>query len=212
MTIEIWKDIVGYEGYYQVSNLGNVRSLDRLVKHPKGGDKLVNGKILKSKSYDEKKSYPSVMLNKNGERKTFNVHRLVARAFPEVCGEWFDGCCVDHIDTNHGNNNCKNLRICTHHENNMNPITRKKYHDMQVGKKKNFTIWNKGIKLPQLSGENSGRSRAILQFDMCGNFIAEWVNTTSAAESIGIARTSITNCLVGRSKNAFGCLWKYKEV
>ena len=161
MAEEIWRDIEDWVGLYQVSNLGRVRSVDGFQYHEEGGLIKKKGKMLKCGK--SPCGYIQCIFSRFGRKKTNLVHRLVAKAFPEICGKWFEGCVVDHIDTVRDNNNAENLRVCTHHENNMNPITRKKYHDMQVGKKKNFIIWNKGKKLPQLSGEKSGRSRPIFQ-------------------------------------------------
>lgn len=205
---EVWRDVKDWEGLYQVSNLGRIRSLDGVQFHEEGGLMKKKGQIIKSRN--SKCGYPQCFFNRFGNKKTVLVHRIVAKAFPEICGEWFDGCVVDHIDTIRTNNNATNLRVCTHHENNMNPITRKKYHDMQIGKKKNYPAWNKGLKLPELSGENSGRSRAILQFSLNGDFIKRWVNTAIAGDTLGISRTAITNCLSGLSKTAKKYIWKYE--
>ena len=54
---------------------------------------------------------------------TYRVHRLIAKAFPEICGEWFEGAVVDHINGNCLDNRAVNLRVCTSKENSNNPIT-----------------------------------------------------------------------------------------
>ena len=77
--LEIWKDIAGYEGYYQVSNLGRVKSLDRIVKREYRGNTTVKGRILKFNL--NHKGYPIVYLYLNSKQKTISVHRLVAMAF-----------------------------------------------------------------------------------------------------------------------------------
>lgn len=207
---EIWRDIDDWKGFYQVSNLGRVRSLDGVQFHEEGGLIKKRGQMLKP-CKNKKTGYLICIFQRFKKKKNNLVHRLVAKAFPEICGEWFEDCVVDHIDTIRDNNKAENLRVVTHHENNMNPITRKKYHDMQIGKKKEKPAWNKGLKLPQLSGENSKRSKTILQFSKNGDFIKKWVNTSLAADTLGIARTSITNCLVGRSQSANNFLWKYES-
>lgn len=79
--MEIWKDVVGYEGYYQVSNLGRVRSLDRVLDKPNiltGGQTIRKGKILKQK---ELSGYMYVNLCVHDKRHHCRVHRLVAEAF-----------------------------------------------------------------------------------------------------------------------------------
>ncbi len=112
MMKEIWKDIVGYEGYYQVSNLGRVKSLSR---HCVVGwaDFLSKEKILKQSINNG--GYKYVWLHKSGQRKIFKIHRLVAMAFiPNPKGFR----CVNHKDENRENNNVENLEWCTHSYNN----------------------------------------------------------------------------------------------
>lgn len=76
---EEWKDITGYEGLYQVSTLGNVRSYDKIVGCRGGKTRLVKGKILAPTRSGN--GYVKVMLTKNKTRRNRNVHRLVAEAF-----------------------------------------------------------------------------------------------------------------------------------
>lgn len=110
---EIWKDIKGYEGYYQVSNLGRVRSLDRYVPN---GDRLQfrNGKLktLMTNMY----GYYVVKLSKNNVDKNIPVHILVAKTFIED-REYSDGWEVNHKDFNRTNNNVDNLEWVTRQEN-----------------------------------------------------------------------------------------------
>lgn len=105
---EIWKDIQGYEGLYQVSNLGRVKSLARLDTR----GQRVSEKILKLGKH--RAGYFRVNLYKNGKMKQYLVHRLVALAFipnPENKEQ------VNHIDGNKQNNVIENLEWCTHSEN-----------------------------------------------------------------------------------------------
>jgi hypothetical protein len=90
---EEWKDIVGHEGFYTVSSLGNVFST--LKNIPMSAKKEKNG-------------YERITLAKNGARKTVSIHRLVVEAF---IGTIPKGFCVDHIDNNRANNARENLRI-----------------------------------------------------------------------------------------------------
>lgn len=101
---EVWKDIAGYEGLYQVSNLGRIKSLDRIVKRKSQPNLPIVGKILNPRK--GKNGYAYVSLSKEAKRKTANVHRLVAEAFVEK----HEGCnVVNHIDGNKENNICDNL-------------------------------------------------------------------------------------------------------
>lgn len=111
---EIWKDIPNYEGLYQVSDLGNVRSLDRVVKGKAGCKKRIKGKVLKRNL--DKSGYPHVNLSKDSKLKTFTVHQLVCICF---LNHKPNGCkmVVDHINEIRTDNRVSNLRIITHQEN-----------------------------------------------------------------------------------------------
>ena len=76
IVLEIWRDVVGYEGYYQVSNTGKVKSISRNIWNGKGYIKS-SGKLLKQGT--NQKGYPIVYLSKNSKSKTITVHRLVAK-------------------------------------------------------------------------------------------------------------------------------------
>ena len=111
MTNEIWKDIEGYEGLYQVSTCGNVKSLPK-VRRNGTGTYIQKEKLLKPSNTST--GYKKVELCKDGKRKSFKVHRLVAQAFipnPENKRE------VNHIDGNKHNNNVNNLEWVTSSEN-----------------------------------------------------------------------------------------------
>lgn len=108
----IWKDIPGYEGYYQVSNTGEVRSLDRVVYKSDGVFQKRYGRLLPHK--ENKDGYRIVRLSKDGVRKQFNVHSLVAKTF--VSG-YFEGAEVNHKDCGRTNNVPENLEWVTHFDN-----------------------------------------------------------------------------------------------
>ena len=108
---EVWKDIKGYEGIYQVSNFGRVKSVARKIKL-KQYIKETTEKIMKLDL--NKRGYLYVHLCKNGKYKAYRVHRLVADAFVEN-PEHKDQ--VNHIDRNVLNNKSSNLEWCTNAEN-----------------------------------------------------------------------------------------------
>ena len=101
---EIWKDVKGYEGIYQVSNMGNVKSLERTAKCPYG-KRTVRELILNP--FDNGTGFMSVRLYKKSQSKAYYVHRLVAEAFIE---NPFNQKRVIHIDRNVENNRADNLK------------------------------------------------------------------------------------------------------
>lgn len=119
---EIYKDIIGYEGLYQVSNLGNVKNLERKVKCTRNGKqalRTVKEKVLK---FGKQGRYLRVTLSKNCVRADVSVHRLVAKAFLNIESDFKylkhgEQMVVDHIDNNPWNNNADNLQLITHREN-----------------------------------------------------------------------------------------------
>lgn len=109
MQNETWVAITGYEGRYEVSNLGRVRRTDRIRKTPcRGKDATIRGRILSQRA--QKNGYLCVDLFKDGKAKTFRVHRLVAFAFVENPNGYDE---VNHIDEDKTNNAASNLEWCT---------------------------------------------------------------------------------------------------
>ena len=110
--MEIWKDITGYEGYFQVSNLGNFRSLDRIIKYKNSGTRLYPGKpLLKETTLD---GYQRIVLMKEAIKRRFMCHRLVAQEFiPNPENKPF----INHINGNKSDNRAENLEWCTQSEN-----------------------------------------------------------------------------------------------
>jgi len=111
---EVWKDIPGYEGKYQVSDLGRVRSLDREVIYKDGRIGSYKGQILKPRNVGNGRL--GVALTKDFKRKNYKVHILVALTF---IGERPKGYDVCHIDSNPLNNKLNNLRYDTRNQNNI---------------------------------------------------------------------------------------------
>ena len=107
---EIWKDIEGYEGSYQVSDYGNVRGLDRYVDCLNGQRRFIRGRTIKV-SKDSRNFYMLTRLCFNGDTETRLAHRLVAEAFIPNPNNYPQ---VNHKDEDKANNNVGNLEWCTH--------------------------------------------------------------------------------------------------
>lgn len=131
MQEEVWKDIPEYEGCYQVSNQGNVRSLDRLVMM-KGKYKFIKkGKLMSP--HINGRGYLSTVLSVNSKRETFTIHRLVALAFFNHRYDKSLGLVIDHIDGNKFNNNIKNIQIITQRDNTIKSLDKKNKTSKYIG-------------------------------------------------------------------------------
>lgn len=182
---EIWKDIKGYEGLYQVSNLGNVKSINHYNKF---GEKtiLYKGKVLKQQII-KTNGYLSVNLSKNGKTKKFLVHRLVAEAFITNSNNYL---VINHIDENKLNNSLDNLEWCTYLYNN-----------------------NYGEHSEKISTTRSkNKNKKVYQYDLKGNLIKIFNNSMEAKKIMGYKNNSITRCCRKLQKTTGGFIWKYKDT
>ena len=205
---EIWKDIQGYEGLYQVSNLGNVRSVDRTIVDSLGREHPYKGQILKPMLVAH--GYLEVNLSKGDKRKPVNIHRLVAKEFipnPHNLPE------INHIDENKQNNAAYNLEWCTS-KYNANYGTRNER--VMCARMKN-SKWQKAIqdhtrKLGKRYGRINGlnNSKPVLQYSVDGKFIKEWVSMREVKRELSIDNCSIARCCNGKQKTAGHYIWKFK--
>lgn len=187
---EIWKDIQGYEGLYQVSNQGNVKSLHFGTKyhHPNWQnqeDKLLRPKLATS-------GYYRVELYKPGSRKCLYIHRLVAIAFipnPEGKTE------VNHIDGNKLNNSVDNLEWASRSEN--------QRHAIKLGLRKSSPMAGR-------TGAKNPNSKQVIQYDLDGNFVKLWECSADAAKAFNKKHPAIKDCANYRYKTSLGYIWRFK--
>ena len=186
---EEWKDIVGYEGQYQVSNIGRVRSLDRIINNHRG--------IYKRTGYikaicDASGGYKSVGLCKNGISKNILLHILVAKAFIQ---NPFCKRTVNHINCDKSDNRACNLEWATDSENIKHAYINglKKSPKSQLGK----------------TGFRSSRGIPVVQIDRKTNKqICVFGSAHEAQRKTGVNYTDILYCCRGKLKTAGGFIWK----
>ena len=175
-TKEIWKEIDDFSNYY-VSNYGRVKSLKY------GKERILVQNI-------ERGGYLHVMLTKDRKKYTKKVHRLVAFAFPEICGEWFEGAEVNHKDENKQNNKAENLEWCDHSYNNT------------YGDKTARMIKNR-------KGKN--KCKPVTQLSKSGEIINKYPSAREAARVLGVSNIYISMCCRGIRKTAYGYKWNYNN-
>lgn len=188
---EIWKDIKGYEGKYQASNRGQIRSVPRIITSKDGRKMKYKGKIL-TPSTDQKKKYQRVILMFNGHSATKLVHRLVADAFIE---NPLSLPCINHKDEDPTNNSVENLEWCTW-----------KYND---------NYGNHGQRI------SDNHSKKVVQYTINGEKVKVFKNAFEAEKETGINASQIRSVAVGKVRHgkhgrqpfltAGGYKWKYVE-
>ena len=110
---EVWKEIKNYEGYYEVSNFGRFRSMDRVITYSDGRTRFYKGEIIEGTIGRD--GYIDVKLSKDGITKTRKLHRLIAQTFIPIEND--NNLEVNHIDYNRTNNKIDNLEWVTHIDN-----------------------------------------------------------------------------------------------
>lgn len=174
---EIWKDIEGYEGYYQVSSFGNVRGIDRVVFQQNNRKRFWKGKPIHIRT---KVGYSYVQLCKNQIQIDYRVHRLVAIAFIETSDRALQ---VNHKNGVKTDNRVENLEWCTSSYN--------QRHSFENLNRKRSRAWL-GV-----TGENNPKSKKII--DVSNGKV--YSSVKECAESNGINRKTLNNKLCGRRAN-----------
>lgn len=179
---EVWRDVVGYEGYYVVSNKGIVKGLDRKLNN----NRFYKGKILKQR--EDKNGYLVINLNKGGDAKTLKVHRLVAISFLGIIDGKNE---VNHIDGDKKNNIVSNLEWVNSSENQI--------HAFKIGLQKPHNgNTNKEVYQLSLDGEILAEYKSLTEASI-------------AMIGSNLGKTGISRCCLGKSKTSYGYKWKFKE-
>lgn len=185
---EVWKQIPGYEGIYDVSSAGRVRSW-RVTGH----DGISSAsKILRSNA--RKDNYINVVLRNDRLKKAFGIHQLVLLAFvPNIHNKPF----ANHLNGLRWDNRIENLEWCTNKEN--------LQHAHRTGLCKNHARFWLGK-----TGENHTRSKAVIQLSLSGEQIAEYPSTRAAAIAVNGDQSTVSLCCIGQRKTHKGFKWEHK--
>lgn len=189
---EIWKPVLGYEGYYEVSDLGRVRGSDRIITQKNGKRYFRRSYIIKQHIGDV--GYYCVHLRKDGIGKHLRTHVLVCTAFH---GPRPNGMEVLHLDGTRTNNRADNLIWGTRSDNMKDPICKSK----RIAASR--ALW--------VNGRMESKKKAVEKYDICGTLVAEYESTSAAARATGLMRESISHVCLGKSKTAGGYIWKFKK-
>lgn len=183
--IEMWKAVPGYEGFYEVSSWGRIRSVDKvIIRRRVNRRQSIKGKLLNPNKND--KGYNRIRLQAEGQRsKTFRMARLVALLFvpnPDNLPE------VNHDDLNKDNDHYKNLSWSTRMDN-----MRHAFENRVIRRYKN---------------ELNVASKKVAQYDMAGKLIKLWPSMAEAKRS-GFQASGICKVCKGEVKQHAGYIWKY---
>lgn len=189
--MEEWRAVKGYEGYYEVSNVGRVRSVSGRYK----------GRILRI----QKQRYATVCLSANKIEKTKTIHRLVAEAFIENPQ---NKPYIDHVDTNTFNNKVSNLRWVTALENQNNPLTRSHISLGKTGKSRpKYTMKEERKRKIALA-----KSTPVVCYSLDNRILQEFRTIQDAAKFARVSVFAIYHCIDGLSKSSAGYKWKFKNT
>lgn len=187
--MEVWKDVVGYEGLYKVSTNGRIRSLDRIIPSKAGSRMTRYGKVL-SPAITKAGYHLMTFVNHDTVRAQYLIHRVIALTFltnPDNFPQ------VNHINGIKTDNRPANLEWCTGSHNSL--------HALKLGLST----------IPDNKGKfNRGNSKPVLQIDINGTVIKRWPSAMEACRILNIKCSGvITNVCKGRQVTAAKYKWEF---
>lgn len=189
--MEIWKDVIGWEGYYQVSNYGNVRSLPRLINSSRGRQRIHKGIMVKP-CIENKRSYV-IRLSRNNSDTTIKLHRLVAKHFiPNPENKRY----INHIDGNPKNNHVSNLEWCTAHENMIH----------------SYRVLGRRRPMQGVTGEKHQSSKPVYVTKLGGSNPVRFVSLRLACAATGVSNPCASNVCTGKRKATKGFVFQYADA
>lgn len=185
MRKEIWKNIKGFENIYQISNYGNIKNIKK--------------NILIKPFISKKTKYYQIDLCKNGHKKRYSIHRLVAQAFISNPNNFPQ---VNHKDENKQNNRYDNLEWCTA-KYNSNYGTCKQRIGIKSSQKKHTYETKQKI--------SKALSKPIIQYSKNNTFIKEWGSAYEVQRKLRISKSNVNECCNNKRKSAGNYIWKFKK-
>lgn len=182
MMEEIWKSVKGFEGLYEVSNMGRIKSLHRVIMRSNGKKQSFQERILKGVISD----YYQVFLSKNGKSFKEYIHRIVATHFipnPENKPQ------VNHKNSNRFDNRSENLEWVTVKENHT--------HALKFGYR--------------AIGSNHPQAKTIYQYTKDRVFVREWGCSVDIKNELGFKQGNISSACLGKFKTSKGFIWTYAK-
>ena len=185
MEKEIWKDVVWWEWYYQVSDQWNVKSLSRFRRITKRS-RWTKERLLKFMKTT--KWYSAVMLCRYGKMYNTSVHRLVAKHFIGI-----DSRQINHKNWIKTDNRVDNLEYCTNSENQKHAYSK---------------LWKIPPRLWKFGKDNIS-SKPIIQYTKQWDMIKEWISASEVERNIWIWASNVWRCCLGKVKTAWWYKWSY---
>lgn len=191
MKKEIWKSVVDWEKYYEISSIGRLRSIDRFIRNGQNSKRFLKGIFIEQKA--GRSGYIGYTLKADKILKHKDAHRMVAEAFipnPE------NKPCVNHKNGIKTDNRVENLEWCTYSENTKHAYKNGLIVGAWIGK----------------CGYENPNSREVFQYDKNFNLISTYGSANQAGKSTMIRNSHISSCARGSLKTAGGFIWKYEPI